>query len=156
MEAGRVKEGMMVRSADGEKLGKVLRTSDDGFVVEKGLILPRDSFIRFVDAWDSRAEEIVVRYRREEIEDMSDAEPTPEQRLTADAEDRVWAEPAPDVGSADERIPLDAEDTEGAAAVVVAEEDLELHEAPGGSPEPRVDRGAPHVSAGENDPNRRR
>ncbi len=42
---GRVSEGMLVKSADGEKLGKVVACQPSGFVVEKGFLFPRDILV---------------------------------------------------------------------------------------------------------------
>jgi uncharacterized protein (TIGR02271 family) len=39
---GRVSEGMQVKTADGEKLGKVVACQPNGFVVEKGFLFPKD------------------------------------------------------------------------------------------------------------------
>src|SRR5262249_32076838 len=43
----RVCEGMAVRSADGEKLGKVVACQPAAFVVEKGFLFPRDLVIPY-------------------------------------------------------------------------------------------------------------
>jgi uncharacterized protein (TIGR02271 family) len=37
-----IHEGMTVRTRDGQKLGKVLSLSDDGFLIEKGLLFKKD------------------------------------------------------------------------------------------------------------------
>src|SRR4051812_10846789 len=44
---GRVAEGMQVRSADGERLGKVVSCQTEGFLVEKGFLFPKDLFIPY-------------------------------------------------------------------------------------------------------------
>jgi uncharacterized protein (TIGR02271 family) len=43
----RVSEGMQVKGADGEKLGKVVATHPSGFVVEKGFLFPRDLMVPY-------------------------------------------------------------------------------------------------------------
>ncbi len=44
---GRVSEGMQVKSADGEKLGKVVACQPNGFVVEKGFLFPKDLLVPY-------------------------------------------------------------------------------------------------------------
>jgi uncharacterized protein (TIGR02271 family) len=43
----RVTEGMGVRTADGEKLGKVVACQATGFVVEKGFLFPKDTLVPY-------------------------------------------------------------------------------------------------------------
>jgi uncharacterized protein (TIGR02271 family) len=62
-----VREGMFVRTADGEKLGTVIRCGGDTFVVEKGLFLPRDYVLRYEDIADVRSGEVLLRLEREDI-----------------------------------------------------------------------------------------
>ncbi len=66
-----VREGMFVRTADGEKLGTVIRCGGDTFVVEKGLFLPRDYVLRYEDIADVRGGEVRLRLGREDV--VSDA-----------------------------------------------------------------------------------
>lgn len=62
-----VREGMFVRTADGEKLGTVIRCGGDTFVVEKGLFLPRDFVLRYEDVADVRGGEVRLRLSREDV-----------------------------------------------------------------------------------------
>jgi uncharacterized protein (TIGR02271 family) len=62
-----VREGMFVRTADGEKLGTVIRCGGDTFVVEKGLFLPRDYVLRYEDIADVRGGEVRLRLGREDV-----------------------------------------------------------------------------------------
>jgi len=66
-----VKEGMVVLAADGEKLGKVVRCDEEGFIVEKGIFFPRDYIARYEDVADVRGDEIYLRSR---LADLRDAE----------------------------------------------------------------------------------
>jgi uncharacterized protein (TIGR02271 family) len=43
----RVTEGMGVRTADGDKLGKVVACQPTGFVVEKGFLFPKDTLVPY-------------------------------------------------------------------------------------------------------------
>jgi uncharacterized protein (TIGR02271 family) len=44
---GRVQEGMQVRSADGDKLGKIVACQPTGFMVEKGFLFPKDLLVPY-------------------------------------------------------------------------------------------------------------
>lgn len=45
-----IREGMIVRSSDGEKLGKVIRCRADEFIIEKGFFFPKDYVVRYDEA----------------------------------------------------------------------------------------------------------
>jgi uncharacterized protein (TIGR02271 family) len=62
-----VREGMFVRTADGEKLGTVIRCGGDTFVVEKGLFLPRDYVLRYEDIADVRGGEVRLKLGQQEL-----------------------------------------------------------------------------------------
>jgi uncharacterized protein (TIGR02271 family) len=42
-----IRTGMVVKSSDGEKLGKVIRCDADAFLIEKGLFFPKDYIARY-------------------------------------------------------------------------------------------------------------
>lgn len=42
-----IRKGMLVRSTEGERIGKVIRCDDTTFVVEKGAVLPKDYELRY-------------------------------------------------------------------------------------------------------------
>jgi uncharacterized protein (TIGR02271 family) len=59
-----IHEGMRVRTADDELLGTVVRCGDDGFVVEKGHLLPQDIILLYEEVADVRGDEVrLVRTR---------------------------------------------------------------------------------------------
>lgn len=62
-----MREGMFVRTADGEKLGTVIRLGEDTFTVEKGLFLPRDFVLRYEDITEVREGEVRLRMTREDV-----------------------------------------------------------------------------------------
>jgi len=82
LDATQIKEGMVVRSADGEKLGKVLQVSADGFLAEKGFFFPKDYFCRFSDVTEIRDGEILLRHRRDALDKLAreEAVASPESR----------------------------------------------------------------------------
>ncbi len=48
--AAEIREGMTVRSSDGQKLGKVIRCGADEFMIEKGFFFPKDYVARYDQA----------------------------------------------------------------------------------------------------------
>jgi uncharacterized protein (TIGR02271 family) len=62
-----IREGMVVRTADGERLGTVVSRGEDTFVIEKGLLLPRDFIARYADVAEVQGEEVRLRQTREEM-----------------------------------------------------------------------------------------
>jgi uncharacterized protein (TIGR02271 family) len=63
----RVSEGMSVRSADGEKLGKVVACQPSGFVVEKGFLFPKDLLVPYERVSGIANGEIVLTLARAEL-----------------------------------------------------------------------------------------
>ncbi|MBF5045951.1 DUF2382 domain-containing protein [Aggregicoccus sp. 17bor-14] len=72
-ERSGIREGMVVRSADGEKLGKVFAVGDDAFHIEKGLFFPKDYVARFGDIQDIRDGEIILSHGRDSLRSADDA-----------------------------------------------------------------------------------
>jgi hypothetical protein len=62
-----IREGMMVRSADGEKLGRVLAVGTTELQVEKGLFFPKDYVARFEDVSDVQGDEVILRHGRDAL-----------------------------------------------------------------------------------------
>lgn len=56
MATREIREGMTVRSSDGEKLGKVIRCGADEFIIEKGFFFPKDYVARYDQASVSGSE----------------------------------------------------------------------------------------------------
>jgi uncharacterized protein (TIGR02271 family) len=46
-DSNSIKPGMFVVSTSGERIGKVIRCEDDDFIVEKGVVFPRDYELRY-------------------------------------------------------------------------------------------------------------
>lgn len=92
-----IHEGMIVRSLDGEKLGKVTRLFDDGFEVEKGFFFPKEYSARYEEISDIRNDEVYLSAGRSAFEGYrtrgswaSEAEriPLAEEELTAEKSTR--------------------------------------------------------------------
>lgn len=62
-----VREGMVVRTADGERLGVVVQRGEDTFVIEKGLLLPRDFIARYDEVAEVHGDEVRLRRTRDEM-----------------------------------------------------------------------------------------
>jgi uncharacterized protein (TIGR02271 family) len=60
-------EGAIVRSLDGEKLGKVIQCGSETFVIEKGFFFPKDYLCRYEDIADIRDGEIYLSRNRDEL-----------------------------------------------------------------------------------------
>jgi uncharacterized protein (TIGR02271 family) len=69
-----IREGMIVRSIDGEKLGKVFAVSDAEFHIEKGLFFPKDYLVRYSEVSDIRGDEIILNHGREALRSLSGEE----------------------------------------------------------------------------------
>ncbi|HET9450789.1 MAG TPA: YsnF/AvaK domain-containing protein [Aggregicoccus sp.] len=68
-----IREGMVVRSSDGEKLGKVFAVGEDAFHIEKGLFFPKDYVARFSDVSDIRDGEIILAHGRDRLRSADEA-----------------------------------------------------------------------------------
>jgi hypothetical protein len=62
-----VREGMVVHTADGERLGTVVRRGEDTFVIEKGRLLPRDFIARYDEIAEVSGDEVRLRRTRDEM-----------------------------------------------------------------------------------------
>jgi uncharacterized protein (TIGR02271 family) len=62
-----VREGMIVYSSDGEKLGKVLICEPASFVIEKGFFFPKDCVARYDEVADISGDEIHLATTKEAL-----------------------------------------------------------------------------------------
>src|SRR4051794_5624887 len=83
-------EGMVVRSLDGDKLGKVVATEGDSFIIEKGIFFKKDYRARFDDIDRIEDDEIHLRISKDSLTRAD--EELPEQRATSTAETATTAE----------------------------------------------------------------
>jgi uncharacterized protein (TIGR02271 family) len=70
-QRSQLREGMTVRSSDGEKLGRVFALGDDAFHIEKGLFFPKDYLVRYAEVSDIRDGEIILMHGRESLLKLS-------------------------------------------------------------------------------------
>lgn len=66
-----IKEGMTVRSIDGEKLGRVFAIQEGEFLIEKGLFFPKDYVCRYSEISDIRDGEIILLHGKEGLHRFS-------------------------------------------------------------------------------------
>ncbi len=67
------REGMIVRSADGDKLGKVVGTDARGLRVEKGIFFPKEYVAAFDQVDQVTGDEIYLRWGTEMVEQQHDS-----------------------------------------------------------------------------------
>jgi len=65
-----VRVGMTAYSMDGEKLGVIERVAEDNLTIERGWFFHKDFVIPYDDIEDIRADQVIVRQRREDFEEM--------------------------------------------------------------------------------------
>jgi uncharacterized protein (TIGR02271 family) len=70
-QRSQVREGMTVRSVDGEKLGKVFAVQDGEFLIEKGLFFPKDYVCRYSEISDIRDGELILLHGKESLRSFS-------------------------------------------------------------------------------------
>ena len=73
MNTGRVKEGMTVRTTDGEKLGKIISCQESEFIIEKGFFFPKDYVARFEDIAEVREGEVLLRHSAAQLREIGQA-----------------------------------------------------------------------------------
>jgi uncharacterized protein (TIGR02271 family) len=56
-----IEQGLLVRTAEGEKLGRVVRCEQDTFIIEKGIFFPTDYVARYDDVADVRDREVYLK-----------------------------------------------------------------------------------------------
>jgi uncharacterized protein (TIGR02271 family) len=66
-DRGNLREGMIVRSIDGENLGKVYAIRETDFLIEKGLFFPKDYVCRYADISDIRNGELILLLGKESL-----------------------------------------------------------------------------------------
>jgi hypothetical protein len=76
-ERSRVKEGMVVRSRDGEKLGRVFSVEEESFRIEKGLFFPRDYVVRLSEVAGERNGELILAHGRDSLRRLGAEEGAP-------------------------------------------------------------------------------
>ncbi|ATB50705.1 YsnF/AvaK domain-containing protein [Corallococcus macrosporus] len=67
-----IKEGMVVRSIDGEKLGKVFAVGEGEFHIEKGLFFPKDYLVRYSEVSRIDGSEIILSHGKEALSRLTD------------------------------------------------------------------------------------
>jgi hypothetical protein len=66
-----IKEGMIVRSLDGHKLGKVYAVGTSEFHIEKGIFFPKDYSVRYTEVSDIVDGDIILAHGRDSLRKFS-------------------------------------------------------------------------------------
>lgn len=69
-----IKEGMIVRSIDGHRLGKVYAVGESEFHIEKGLFFPKDYSVRYAEVSEVVDGEIILAHGKESLRPFSSDE----------------------------------------------------------------------------------
>ena len=67
IDRNEVHEGMVVRSSDGKKLGRVLACEEESFIVEKGFFFSTDYVARYADVTQTSGDEILLSRAQKEL-----------------------------------------------------------------------------------------
>jgi uncharacterized protein (TIGR02271 family) len=102
-----VREGMTVRSIDGEKLGKIFAVQEGEFLIEKGLFFPKDYVCRYSEINDIRDGEVILLHGKEGLHRFSLGE---EHGVLADQGIGAGVGPVPMVGKDEVAVPVYKED----------------------------------------------
>jgi uncharacterized protein (TIGR02271 family) len=62
-----LREGMIVHSADGERLGKIVRCGPDGFVIEKGIFFKKEYIARYEDVASFDEDGVMLSRAKDEL-----------------------------------------------------------------------------------------
>lgn len=135
MQAQQLHEGMKVRTADGQNLGKLVARGQEGFTIEKGFFFPKEYIARYEEIADVREDEVWLRQTGDELREGSEAI----EREHVAREERASSMPG--------RTPVEGEGamspvtTEQEVRVPLAEEELEAtkHEREAGEVRVRKD-----------------
>jgi hypothetical protein len=105
-----VREGMTANSADGKKLGKVIRRFSDTLVIEKGLFFKKDYVVGPEDVVGVEGDEITLRLTQDQLENaevagqQADREDEDEEALRTGT-GRIEAQPSDQVLAAGDDEP---------------------------------------------------
>jgi uncharacterized protein (TIGR02271 family) len=110
-----IREGMTVYSADGHKLGKVVRSDASGIIIEKGIFFIKDYLARHEDVAQIVEDEVRLAVNRADLRELGE-----DEALGAAGGRAVGATDAPDAGV----TPRDTPATAGELRVPVVEEQL--------------------------------
>jgi uncharacterized protein (TIGR02271 family) len=86
-----IHEGMTIYSAEGDKLGKVVRVDRDGFIIEKGFFFPKDYFARYEDVATVRSndEEATLKLSKEMLRPLGEEPVAAVKPATGAAEEEL-------------------------------------------------------------------
>jgi uncharacterized protein (TIGR02271 family) len=79
LETGRIRPGLTARSTKGEKLGKIIRVDEEGFIVEKGVFFHKDYQLYHEYVTELRGDEVIYALDDAKLgrRELTDAERAP-------------------------------------------------------------------------------
>ncbi|WP_080681946.1 YsnF/AvaK domain-containing protein [Sorangium cellulosum] len=84
-----ITRGMVVRSSDGEKLGKVTRLDVDAFEIEKGFFFPKEYAVRYDEVLGIRDGDVILTHARDQLAGARDQGRGADGAIAASDEIRV-------------------------------------------------------------------
>lgn len=111
-----IREGMTIFSADGEKLGKVVRCDADSFIIEKGLFFHKDYLALYEDVTDLRTDEATLSRTKDQLRML-----TEEELAAPKAGKQAMTEEAARIPLKEEEIVVGKESREAGAVRVTKE-----------------------------------
>lgn len=149
MDVAAIRDGMTAYSADGKKLGKIVKHDDDTAVVEKGLFFKKDYVVDLEDVGRIIGDDVWLRVNHDVVED----EERDDRRRRAPAAASGTTASAVAAAGGDDGTTSTASDAEliDDADVMVIEEEVVVVAAPAGS----TDAGISSPGSPDRDPNTR-
>jgi|SRR5919109_1520669 uncharacterized protein (TIGR02271 family) len=133
-----IQEGLLVRTADGEKLGRVVRCDEKSFIIEKGIFFRTDYVARYEDIADVRNGEVYLKSGAAELRGSGSAPGpgTKEQVSVPLVEEELSAEKrTKEAGRVHLRKEVETERKD--ISVPVTREQVHVERVPTGGREPR-------------------
>jgi uncharacterized protein (TIGR02271 family) len=91
-----IHEKTIVRTLDGEKLGKISAMNEDSFTVQKGFFFPRDFMFRYEDIVDFQNDELIVSSNQSDLSEWRDTSYTGWSQVDEINAGRMQATPRPE------------------------------------------------------------
>ena len=122
-DQNRIMSGMVVRSSDGDKLGKVVSLEGAGFRIEKGIFFPKDFHVQFEQVDYVGDDSIYLKWGTQLIEEKYDSAYGAGSYQRETSNDELWS----DYRQSESReLPRDQEIAREHLSVPLKEEQLEV------------------------------
>lgn len=85
-----IREGMVVRSADGDRLGKIIRLDDQGLQIEKGIFFPKDYLANFDQIDTVQGDNVYLKWGTELVHQQYDTQFGPGSYAQETMDSEAW------------------------------------------------------------------